>query len=637
MKNLSKLLFCFTTLFSNISSAQIITTIAGNGTLGFSGDGGLATAAQINSSYNVQSDAIGNVYIADFNNHRVRKVNTSGFISTFAGSSSSIYSGDGGPATAAGFGSPSGIAIDTSGNIYIADAGNSCIRKVDVTGIVSLIAGVPGSAGYSGDGGAATLAQLNQPRGLAIDNAGNLFVADVNNYRIRKISPAGIITTIAGNGSMAHSGDGLPATDASFRPTYVAVDLSNNIFFSTILPGPGNYSYIRKVNTSGIIRSIAGTGSIGYGGDGGPATAAAINAGGLCIDPYGIVIFGDGSNRIRKISPSGIITTIAGTGTAGFSGDHCAANASTIYNPLSVASDASGNIYILDNNNFRIRKLSAGNIPVFANGSTQFLSACRTTTTSINTLLTVTDTDVLQTINWSVLSAPTHGILTASYSGTVSTGTITPTGLSYTPTAPYALSDSFKIIVSDCGNKSDTTSIYVTIDSLFTDLSISGADSVCAGYNTPFSSPFAGGSWSSSNTTIATVSASGTITGISTGSANITYSINNTCGNNIATHPIYVKPSENCLAASSSISIGYNKLLVWPNPVTSGLLHVQMLTITNTDMIISIYDQTGRIVNKIAASSNTIIPVKQYLLPGFYLITTIVEGVLYKEKVTIVN
>ncbi len=333
-----------------------ISTIAGNGTQGYSGDGGPATSAELTASQ-VALDASGNVYFADDN--QIRKITAgTGIITTIAGNGTTGYSGDGGPATSAALFEPAGVAVDDSGNVYIADYENQRIRKVTAsTGIITTIAGT-GTAGYSGDGGATTSAALNGPLGVAVDASGNVYIADYSNQRIRKVTAgAGIITTIAGTGTAGYSGDGSAATLAElYGPTGVAVDALGNIYIIDL------YDRIRKVTVStGIITTIAGTGTGGYSGDGGPATSAEFyDPSGVAVDASGNVYFADDSNRvIRKITAStGVITTIAGTGTWGYSGDGGPATSAELKFPSGVAVDASGNVYFADAWNNRIRKLS---------------------------------------------------------------------------------------------------------------------------------------------------------------------------------------------------------------------------------------------------------------------------------------
>ncbi|MEO6884070.1 MAG: T9SS type A sorting domain-containing protein [Bacteroidia bacterium] len=329
--------------FANKGNAQIINTIAGNGIQGFSGDGFAATSAEFNSPYGIAVDASGNVFIVDQFNNRIRKINTSGIISTIAGNGTAGYSGDGGVATAAQLSYPQEVAVDVAGNVYIADTQNNCIRKINSSGIISTIAG-NGIQGYSGDGGAATAAELNYPNGVAVDATGNVFISDGNNYRVRKINTSGTITTIAGNGTSGYGGDGGLATVAELNdPNGVAVDATGNVYISD----EGNQR-IRKVNTSGIITTIAGNGIQGYSGDGGVATAAELNfSSGVAVDAVGnIYIAVWGNFRIREVNTSGIITTVAGNGINNYSGDGGPAVNAAIDTIQGVAVDASYNIYI---------------------------------------------------------------------------------------------------------------------------------------------------------------------------------------------------------------------------------------------------------------------------------------------------
>jgi type IX secretion system substrate protein/SdrD B-like protein/NHL repeat-containing protein len=352
--NMKKLLLIICSALALNTNAQIITTIAGNGTAGYAGDGGQATAAELYDSYGVAIDAAGNVYIADTENHRVRKVTTTGIISTFAGNGTGGYSGDGGQATAAELKDPNGVAFDAAGNVYIADTYNHRIRKVNTAGIISTVVGT-GTAGFSGDGGQATSAELNYPQGVALDAAGNLFIPDQNNNRIRKvITSTGIISTYAGNGTLGYSGDGGQATAAEINgPQGVALDAVGNLFIAD-----EDNNRIRMVNTAGIISTFAGNGTASFSGDGGQATAAELDVTeAVALDAAGNLYITDhNNNRIRKvITSTGIITTIAGDGTQGYTGDGGNATAAELNQPTGIALDNVGNLYISDNGNNLIR------------------------------------------------------------------------------------------------------------------------------------------------------------------------------------------------------------------------------------------------------------------------------------------
>lgn len=337
------------------SYSQIINTIAGNGAIGFSGDGGPATAAEIYDANRVHVDGSGNVYIADYRNERIRTVNTSGIIQTFAGNGTVGYSGDGGPATAAELSFPAGVTTDGFGNVYIADQGNCCVRKINTSGTISTFAG-NGSCGYSGDGGPATAAEINQPYGVTIDISGNIYIADYFNARIRKINTSGIISTIAGNGIRSYSGDGGPATAAELNgPANITVGVSGSFYIADL----SNFR-IRVVNTSGIIETYAGNGTVGYSGDGGPASAAELSMPiDIMLNASGNLYIADMQNaRIRMVNTSSNINTIAGSGAYGFSGDGGPATDAELELPEGVALDAYGNLYIADYNESRIRKVT---------------------------------------------------------------------------------------------------------------------------------------------------------------------------------------------------------------------------------------------------------------------------------------
>ena len=331
-----------------------ITTFAGTGVPGFSGDGGPAVQARLNSPHGVAVDGAGNVYVADNWNHRIRKVDPSGTTATIAGTGVSGFSGDGGPAVQARLNSPHGVAVDGAGNVYVADNWNHRIRKVDPSGTTATIAGT-GVSGFSGDGGPAVQARLNSPHGVAVDGAGDVYVADTNNHRLRRVDSSGTTATIAGTGVSGFSGDGGPAVQAQLNlPHGVAVDGSGNVFIADT-----NNHRIRKVDSSGTITTIAGTGVSGFSGDGGPAVQAQLNLPhGVAVDGSGNVFIADTNNhRIRKVDSSGTITTIAGTGVSGFSGDGGPAVQAQLNLPHGVAVDGSGNVFIADTNNHRIFKL----------------------------------------------------------------------------------------------------------------------------------------------------------------------------------------------------------------------------------------------------------------------------------------
>jgi trimeric autotransporter adhesin len=330
--------------------------VAGYGSYGSTGDGGPAVSAGLSSPDDVAVDTSGNIYIADSGNNRIRMVTKStGIVATVAGTGSAGYSGDGGPATSATLSYPRGITLDGSGNMYIADTYNHRIRIVSKgSGIINTVAGI-GIAGYGGDGFQASSALLYNPRTVAVDASRNIYVADSGNNRIRLVMRStGIITTVAGTGSSGSSGDGKLAVSATLNYPYsVAVDASGNLFIAD------TYNHrIRMVTSTGIITTIAGTGSVGSAGDGGPAALATVNYPcDVTLDASGNLYIADTDNyRIRLVTKSsGVISAVAGAGTYGSTGDGGQAVLATFYNPHGVAVDSAGNVYIADSGNNRIR------------------------------------------------------------------------------------------------------------------------------------------------------------------------------------------------------------------------------------------------------------------------------------------
>ena len=363
-----------------IDSSGTIATFAGTGVPGFSGDGGPAVQAELNRPWGVEVDGTGNVYIVDSYNHRIRRVDPSGTITTIAGTGQNSFSGDGGPAVQAGLASPTGAAVDREGNVYIADRSNRRVRRIDPSGTITTIAGTgqPGfnedfSGDFSGDGGPAVQAELNSPTGVAVDGAGNVYFADARNHRIRMIDPSGTIGTFAGTGQYGFSEDGGPAVQTHLNaPIDVAVDGVGNVYFAD-----ARNHRIRMIDPSGTIGTFAGTGQYGLSGDGGPAAQAELHLPqSVAVDGAGNVYIADTrNNRIRRVDPSGTIITIAGTGqpgfnenfSEGFSGDGGPAVQAQLDGPTGVAVDEAGNVYIADYGNHRIRRVDpAGTITTIA-------------------------------------------------------------------------------------------------------------------------------------------------------------------------------------------------------------------------------------------------------------------------------
>jgi uncharacterized protein (TIGR03437 family) len=362
---------------ANIAQVRRITpdgnssTVAGTNVCGYSGDGGSAISARLCAN-GLALDPQGNLYIADAANLRIREVSSAGIINTVAGNGNCCYSGDGGPASIALLNlAPwgGGMAVDSGGNLYIADAANQRVRKVSPSGIITTIAGNGVSNGYSGDGGLATSGQLNYPSGVAVDSGGTLYIGDVGNAVIRKVSPSGIISTVAQGGGRAlaidqadnlyfedavgvrkvsPSGIVTTFTTAQFALPYgAAVDGAGNLYIAEA--GAANYR-VRKITPAGIITTVAGNGTAGYSGNGGPAASAQLNGPvALAVDSAGNLYIADSFNaRIRMVSPAGTITTIAGNGGTGYSGDGGPSISAQLGSLSGLAVDSAGNLYAAD-------------------------------------------------------------------------------------------------------------------------------------------------------------------------------------------------------------------------------------------------------------------------------------------------
>jgi sugar lactone lactonase YvrE len=387
-------------------SDGIITTVAGNGLTNFGGDGQLAINAGLDNASSIAVDAAGNLFIADRNHHRVRKVTPGGIITTVAGNGEIGSAGLGGPATEASFAGLQGITVDAAGNLFIADGSNNRILKVDVGGTITRFAG-NGQFGFDGDGGQATAARLNSPTQVQVDKWGTVYIADTNNGRIRKVSTDGVIRTVAGGGHLAGpDADGKLATLASLPDlSDIAVDTEGNLFLT-------NSRWVQKLTPDGKITTIAGSAPQGFGGDGGPSAAAGIfGPRGITVDPAGNLLFVDVSNRrIRRVNPAGIITTVAGSGIEGFSGDGGSATAARIGYPMDVATDKDGNLYIADPETARIRKVTYS-LPVI---------------TTVSPLSSATGTSITAAIRGLAL----HNATAATFAGSGVTATILPGGTS---------------------------------------------------------------------------------------------------------------------------------------------------------------------------------------------------------------
>jgi len=427
----TRVLFLALVLFCVVSKAQVgyIHTIAGNGTAGHSGDGGLATASKLYIPFGIRPDAAGNIIFADNGNNVIRKINAvTGVITKIAGTyynyngSNWYYGGDGGLATSAYMAYPFGVAIDTAGNIYVADNLNNVIRRITVsTGIITTVAGSGTifSMGWPwvGDGGLATDADINNPWDVAVDEAGNLYIADRDNNVIRKVTAStGIISTVAGNGTAGYSGDNGQATAAKLNaPDGITLDAAGNMYISEY----GNNTIRKVMKSTGIITTVAGTGVAGYTGDNGLATSAKLNdpSLGVAFDAAGnFYICDDGNNVIRKVTiATGIITTVAGNGINGYSGDNGPATSATLNGPEGVAVDALGNIYITDENH-TIRKVNGpgGTVPAMPGAISGMANVCFGSTNTYSVALVSGATSYTWTLPSGWMGTSTTNSITAA-------------------------------------------------------------------------------------------------------------------------------------------------------------------------------------------------------------------------------
>ncbi len=603
-KSLYLLLSCCILVCSSLHSraqTQFITTIAGNGTVGFGGDGGPANGAtcELSTPNNMCVDAVGNIYICDAGNQRVRKINTAGVITTIAGNGTPGFLGDGGAAATCELNNPAGVAVDAAGNVYISDLNNNRVRKINTSGIITTLAG-NGSPTYGGDGGPSTASSvaLNGPYGLAIDPSNNLYIGDDNNNRVRMINlTSGIISTFAGSGVNGFGGDLTPANGTAVKlnlPTYVSTDAAGNVYITD----NGNFR-LRKVNTSGIINTIAGNGINGATGDGFAATSCELSySGGSYVDASGNVYIAAGyNNKVRLITAStGIINTIAGTGTAGYNGDGISAVSAKVNIPYAIALDINGNVIFVDGSNERIRKLQGNNPPSFINGASQNMTICENSTaTSINSLLAVNEVDAGQLMTWGQVTGPLHGTINFTYNTTSTGSPLTPAGLYYIPNSGYYGADSFKLYIFD-GIVTDYTTIHVNITE-FDGGKIVGPSIVYNCNTINLSDALGGGTWSSSNAGVATVNTSGVVSAVSTGYATISYTASVAgCGTTSALHRVSVgTPVITTIAGTGAI--GYSGSGI---PATSATLRGPHGITTDAAGNIYFADDGNNLVRKIS-------------------------------------
>lgn len=625
------------TLFNcatSLAQSGNISTVVGNGTAAYSGESVVAISSSVNHPAELVIDGAGNTYFSELNSNRIRKVSPSGIITTIAGTGVAGYSGDGGPATAAKLSMPFGIDIDNAGNVYFADCLNHRVRKISTSGIITTVAG-NGIGGFSGNGGPATAAAMLGPTYIRFDHSGNLYISDNSNNMLRKVNTSGIITTIAGTGVIGYTGDGGAATNARlYSPSGMAIDISGNVYLCDY----GN-NVVRKITAAGVISTFAGTGIAGYTGDGGPATAARFKSvQDVVIDAAGNFILADTKNHVvRKINTAGIISTLAGTGIAGFSGDGGPATLANFKEPGGFGIDPTGNLHIADVHNHRIRKFitSSDSTPHFTFTGVPSLYLCLTEgflTTPIDSYLTAYDANVSQTLTWSVLISPSNGILSGSYS-TLSTGAaVTPFGFTYTPTLGYIGTDSFSYTIND-GTGYDTIKIYAFMNTTPTSGIISGDDSVCVGDTAQLSSTIAGGVWSTINPSISTISTSGVLTGVAAGVDTVMYTVSNHCGTSTSYYPVVIIDGKLCNSSLSNHDNGLSFKL-FPNP-NSGQFNIQFPTTTNNDIQITVRNMYGQVVSTINVKDAKQTSVKMDIPAGIYSVEAVIANSKYTQMLIV--
>jgi streptogramin lyase len=367
MKTLQKLLTVALVMMYVPTQAQImVSTIAGTGNSGYCCDGDSAVHAQVATPSDIAVDVYGNVYIADQANNRIRVIDTNGIIRTLAGNGTAGYAGDSTNVANALLNNPTGVALDKTGRVYIADNGNNVVRMIDTNSVIYTIAGT-GVQGNTGDGGNAKQATFYGPERLYIDDTGSIYICDIGNNRVRKVDTFGIVHAFAGNGNYGNGGDGGQAVSAELKqPTGIARDKWGNFYITDY-----NGARIRKVNAAGIISTFAGNGNFTYSGDGGMADTAALNGpSGIVVDTAGNIYFGDYiNNRLRVINTNGIINTYAGTGVSAYNGEGLAPLAANL-SAYGVAMNVKGDVYFTDLVNSRVRKI-APPPPVNAVGKAQ--------------------------------------------------------------------------------------------------------------------------------------------------------------------------------------------------------------------------------------------------------------------------
>jgi Secretion system C-terminal sorting domain len=662
----SALIAMLSILSATIASAQgdlhrITVTISGNGTPGFVGDGNPGISDEANYPYDVCRDAANNIYYTDLGNGRVRKIwAKNGMITTIAGGGTATTDG---PATAVSV-VPRNISIDRAGNIYFVDSASNTVKKVDMaTGMLTTVAG-NGTRGYAGDGGPATAAEFNTIQGICVDNSNNLYLVDAGNFRIREVTAAGNVQTIAGTGVSGYTGDGGPATAATINtPTAICVDRTKDIFFAD--QASGYQTRIRKIsaathNISTYIGSSSSVSSTLY--DDSALTTWLGNVTGIALDDtsyldsfviedssiYDTTVILDtliyGSDTvvindtvitdsiihiyINEISCScremnsatDSVYPVAGNFDIESYADNKNSNLAYMNNPYGICMGSGASLYIADAYNHRIRKLiQLSNVPRFAYGEGQLVNLCRDLPTSINAQMSITDIDSGETETWTVVTAPTHGTLIGFPYTMTSYGAdslTTPSGVDYFPASGFSGNDSFQVKVSD-GTHSDIVTMYVVVGAPTGIISsTTGGSFVPTGSSVMFSESVPGGVWSVTNGNAA-ISNTGVVTGLTAGTDTIIYTLTNSCGTRVATKVIEIKDATTGVTAVTH-NEGWD---IYPNPTTS-TLNVKWADRVSANNI-TITDVAGKELMSQPAGANATGSVEinvSSLAPGVYFV-----------------
>ncbi len=556
--NSSLLIALLTLLMSTHLNAQRITvTVAGTGISGYTGDGVPGKQTMIGGVHDVCMDKAQNIYYTDMLNGRVRKISAqNGTVTTIAGGGTSFSEGI--PATSASL-FPRSMCIDDAGNIYVVSYSDQ-VRKIDAaTNKITTIAGMWAN-GCSGDGGPATAARFNNITGICADKTGNIYLVDEVSNCVRKVDAGtGMVTTVAGKALYSgYTGDGGPATDATLNnPFSICINNAGDIFFSDQdnIMYYSLYSFIRKVDhVTGNISTVAGAGAVALFDV--PAMSAMLgNVSGMCTNNTGDIYFNEISCSCRKIdSITDSVSEVGGNYYVESFNDNISGPVAYMHNPFGICVDYRNNVYVADSFNNRIRKIiQLTHTPTFAFGKGQTAYTCPGTALPIDTLMAITDVDSAQTETWNVITAPMHGTvagleLTASCMGSASI--TTTSGASYTMDPSYSGIDSFQVQVSD-GTLMDTTTIYV----LQQTGQIDGANDVCVGVTATFVNGITGGTWSMPDNSLATVSPTGVVSGLKPGTTIITYTATGACGTISGTKTITV---DEPLTPGSQTIIGPN-------------------------------------------------------------------------------